>query len=68
MTIYSIPYRSLGQRHGHQSTSLTSLSYKNLYWKVIYVYSYGNNFQNKSVYDFHIFKLNDLKVIHDLYS
>jgi hypothetical protein len=29
---------------------------------------YDTNFQNKSIYDFHIFKLNDLKVIHDLYS
>jgi hypothetical protein len=43
--------------------------YKNLYWKVIYVYSYESNFQDKSIlYDFHIFKLNNLKVIHDLYS
>jgi hypothetical protein len=40
----------LGQRHGHQSTTLTSLFYKNLYWKVIYVYSYESNFQNKSIY------------------
>jgi hypothetical protein len=59
----------LGQRHDHQSTTLTSLFYKNLYWKVIYVYSYESNFQDKSIYMiFHIFKLNNLKVIHDLYS
>jgi hypothetical protein len=70
--IYSLrfPIRSrLGQRHGHQSTTLTYLFYKNLYWKVIYVYSYESNFQDKSIYMiFHIFKLNYLKVIHDLYS
>jgi hypothetical protein len=59
----------LGQQHGHQSTTLTSLFYKNIYWKVIYVYSYESNFKDKSIYMiFHIFKLNDLKVIHDLYS
>jgi 5-methylcytosine-specific restriction endonuclease McrA len=40
----------LVQRHGHQSTTLTSLFYKNLYWKVIYVYSYESNFQDKSIY------------------
>jgi hypothetical protein len=40
----------LGQRHGHQSTTLTSLFYKNIYSKVIYVYSYESNFQDKSIY------------------
>jgi hypothetical protein len=30
----------LRQRHGHQSTTLTSLFYKKIYSKVIYVYSY----------------------------
>jgi hypothetical protein len=40
----------LGQRHGHQSTTLTSLFCKNLYWKVIYVYFYESNFQDKSIY------------------
>jgi hypothetical protein len=39
----------LGQRHGYQSTTLTSFFYKNIYWKVIYVYSYESNFQNKSI-------------------
>jgi hypothetical protein len=40
----------LGQRHGHQNTTLTSLFYKNICWKVIYVYSYESNFQDKSIY------------------
>jgi hypothetical protein len=45
------PIRSrLGQRHGHQNTTLTSLFYKNLYWKVIYVYSYENDFEDKYIY------------------
>jgi hypothetical protein len=36
--------------------------------KLTYVYSYESNFQEKIfLYDFHIFKLNDLKGIHDLY-
>jgi hypothetical protein len=34
----------------------------------IYIYSYESNFQDKSIYMIHIFKLNNLKVIHDLYS
>jgi hypothetical protein len=52
-----------------QSTTLTSIFYKNIYCKVIYVYSYESNFQDKNyLYDFHIFKLNDLKIIYDLYS
>jgi hypothetical protein len=59
----------LRQRHGHQSATLTSLFYKNIYWKVIYVYSYESSFQDKSIYMiFKIFKLNGLKVIHDLCS
>jgi hypothetical protein len=33
----------------------------------MYLYSYESNFQDKSIYMI-IFKLNDLKVIHDLYS
>jgi hypothetical protein len=45
------PVRSrLGQQHGHQSTALTSLFYQNIYWKVIYVYFYESNFQDKSIY------------------
>jgi hypothetical protein len=60
---------SLRTTTGHQSTTLTSLFYKNLYWKVIYVYPYESKFSRQIyLYDFHIFKLNDLKVIHDLYS
>jgi hypothetical protein len=50
-TLYSLRFHirsRLGQWHGHQSTTLTSLFYKNLYWKVIYVYSYKSNFQDKS--------------------
>jgi hypothetical protein len=39
----------LGQRHGLQNTTLTSFFYKNIYWKVIYVYFYENGFQNKSI-------------------
>jgi hypothetical protein len=35
----------------------------------MYVYSYESNFQDKiELYDFHIFKPNELKVIHDLYN
>jgi hypothetical protein len=35
---------------------------------MIYLYFYENNFQDKSIdiYDFHIFKLNNLKTIHRL--
>jgi hypothetical protein len=33
----------LGQQHGLQNTTLTSLFYKNIYRKVIYVYFYGND-------------------------
>jgi hypothetical protein len=35
---------------------------------MIYLYFYENVFQDKSIYsyDFHIFKLNNLKTIHDL--
>jgi hypothetical protein len=40
----------LGQRHDNQSTTLTSLFYKNIYWKVIYVYSYESNFEDKYIY------------------
>jgi hypothetical protein len=35
--LYSLQFHirsHLGQRHGHQSTTLTSLFYENLYWKV----------------------------------
>jgi hypothetical protein len=52
-TTYSLrfPIRiRLGQRHGHQSITLISLFYKNIYWKVIYIYSYESNFQDKSIY------------------
>jgi hypothetical protein len=52
----------LQQRHRYQSTTLTSLFYKN-----IYIYSYESNFQDKSIYMiFHIFKLNDLFMIYIL--
>jgi hypothetical protein len=54
----------LGQGHGLQSTTLTSLFLKNIYWKVIYVYFYEKDFRNKSIDMFHISKLNDLKIIH----
>jgi hypothetical protein len=39
----------LKQRHGQQSTTLASIFYINLCWKVIYVYSYESNFQDKSI-------------------
>jgi hypothetical protein len=39
----------LKQRHSLQNTTLTSLFYKNIYWKVKYVYFYEKNFQNKSI-------------------
>jgi hypothetical protein len=40
-----------------------------MYLKVIYVYYYENIFQDKNLlYDFHISKLNKLKITHDLYS
>jgi hypothetical protein len=39
----------LGQRYGLQNTSLTSIFYKNIYWKVIYVYFYENGFQNEYI-------------------
>jgi hypothetical protein len=59
----------LGQRHDLQNITLTSLFYKNIYRKVIYVYFYENDFQNKSIdMIFHISKINGLKVIHHLYS
>jgi hypothetical protein len=51
--VYSLRFRirsRLGQRQGHQSTTLTSLIYKNIYWKVIYVYYHEINFQDKSIY------------------
>jgi hypothetical protein len=50
--LYSLRFHirsRLGQRHSHQNTILTSLLYKNIYWKVIYVYSYENYFQDKSI-------------------
>jgi hypothetical protein len=58
----------LGQRHGLQSTTLTSLFYKNIYWKVIYVYDWKYFSRQIYWYNLHISKLNGLKVIHDLYS
>jgi hypothetical protein len=39
----------LGQRHDLQNTTLTYLLYKYIYWKVIHVYFYENDFQNKSI-------------------
>jgi hypothetical protein len=58
-----------GHRHGLQSITLTSYFYKNIYWRVIYVYFLWKYFSRQIYsYGFHIFKLNTLKVIHDLYS
>jgi hypothetical protein len=39
----------LRQQHGLQNTTLTSLFYKYIYSKVIFVYFYENDFQNKSI-------------------
>jgi hypothetical protein len=53
MDTYSLRFRirsRLGQRHGHQSTTLTSLFYQNICWQVIYVRSYESNFQDKFIY------------------
>jgi len=59
----------LGQRHGLQNTTLTSYFFKNIYKKVIYINFYENIFQDKSIHIiFYICKLNNLKVIDDLYS
>jgi hypothetical protein len=70
-SIYSLRFDKISrlwQRHSLQNTTLTSLFYKNIYWKVIYVYFYENDFQNKYIdMIFHISKLNNLKVIHHLY-
>jgi hypothetical protein len=44
-----------GQRHGLQNTTLTSCFYKNIYWKVIYVYFYESIFQDKSIHIFFTF-------------
>jgi hypothetical protein len=52
LTIYCLCIgirRHLGQQHDLQSITLTSILYKNIYWKVIYVYFYENNFQDKSI-------------------
>jgi hypothetical protein len=58
-----------GQWHGLQSITLTSYFYKNIYWKVIYVYFYESTFQNKSIrMVFTISNYNNLKVIRNLYS
>jgi len=35
---------------------------------MIYVYFYKSIFQDKSIHNFYIYKLNNLKVIDDLYS
>ena len=40
----------LEQRHSLQNTTLTSYFYKNIYWKVIYVYFYESIFQDKSIH------------------
>ena len=53
-----------------QSLTLTFYFYKNIYRKVIYLYFYESIFQDKSIHMVFvaILKLNNLKVIHDLYS
>ena len=59
----------LGQRHGLQNITLTPYYYKNIYRKMRYVYFYEYIFQDKPIHIiFHICKLNNLKVIDDLYS
>jgi len=46
---------------------LTPYFYKNIYQKVVYVYTFMKVFF-KTIYGFHISKFNNLKIIHDLYS
>jgi uncharacterized protein YbbC (DUF1343 family) len=58
----------LEQRHGHQSTTFTSLFYKNFVGKLYMYILMKVFFQDKSIYMIFIFKLNNLKVVHDLYS
>jgi hypothetical protein len=71
-TTYSlcIGFRSrLGQRHGLQNTTLTSYFYKKYLWKsdiCILLLKYLS--RQIYSYNFYICKLNNLKVIDDLYS
>jgi hypothetical protein len=59
----------LGQRHGLQSTTLTSYFYiKNLLKTNICILLWKYFARQIYLCSFHISKLNDLKVIHDLYS
>jgi hypothetical protein len=70
--VYSLPigFKSrLGQRHGLQNTTLTSCFYKKYLWKsdiCILLWKYFS--RQIYSYNFYICKLNDLKVIDDLYS
>jgi len=69
--VYSLHTRKesrFGQRHGLQSLTMTSYFYKNIYHQVIYLYLWKYFLRQIYSYDFCILKLNNLKVIHDLYS
>ena len=71
ITAYSLHTRKrsrFGQRHGLQRLNLTSYFYKNICRKMIYLYFYESIFQDKYIHMVFVFlKLNNLKVIHDLY-
>ena len=58
----------LGQRHGLQNTILTACYYKNIYEKVVYIFLWKYFSRQIYSYNFYICKLNNLKVIDDLYS
>jgi hypothetical protein len=70
-TIYSLRIgfiSCLGQRHGLQNTTLTSCFYKKYLWKsdiCILLWKYFS--RQIYSYNFYICKLNNLKVIDDLY-
>jgi hypothetical protein len=57
-------------RHGHQSKSQLLLLFSTKYLLESYIctYIFMKAIFKTNVYDFHIYKLNDLKVIYDLYS
>ena len=62
-------WNRFGQQHGLQSITLTTYFYKDIYQKLIYVNFCESIFQDKSIHMvFTFFKLNNLKVVHDLYS
>jgi hypothetical protein len=70
----------LGQRHGHQNTTWLLICIK-IYIRKLYMYIFMKVILKANIciflwkqfwkqiylYDFHISKLNDLKVIHNLY-